>query len=191
MLDQINEWWEHSKTVSDIITGLYSSGIFLIALSLLKPRIKICDKISVVYPSNKPLYYIKIVNKSIFFKVYDIQVRAWSTKTIPSSNGDNVEYSAIKINKEYQWVIDRLLFKHIFQDFFLGDKRLTGRTDYAAQFSTNDNLKHLINNNVSITVEVIAKHSLTGFTRVRTKTFKHSSDIKKGEYRSGNSCTIV
>ncbi|MGQ7854241.1 hypothetical protein ACUN24_08315 [Pedobacter sp. WC2501] len=189
MLDQLHEWWKQSKTVSDIITGLYSSGIFLIALSLLKPRVKICDKIS--SQNNNSIFYIKIVNKSIFFKVYDIQVRAWSTKTIPSPNGDNVEYSAIKINKDYQWVIHRLSFQHLFQDLLLGDKRLKGSTDYAAQFSTNDNLSQLMTSNVSITVEVIAKHSLTGFTRVRTKTFKHAQDIKAGEYRSGNSCKIV
>lgn len=189
MLDQITNWWNQSKTVSDIITGLYSSGIFLIVLSLLKPRLKICDKIA--SQNNGGLYYIKIVNKSVFFKVYDIQVRAWSTKTIPSTNGDNVEYTSITLRKDYQWVIDRLRFNHIFQDIFHGNHRLSQSTDYAAQFSTTDNLNSTLTNHVSITVEVIAKHSLTGFTRVRSKTFKHPSDIVVGEYRSGNSCKVV
>lgn len=190
-----SNWWHTSQTGSDIITGLYCSGIFLFLLSLLKPKIRLCDKISIIYDKNTQrknnIYYIKLVNKSIFFKIYDIQVRAWSTKIIPSANGDNTEYAAIKINKDYQWVMNRLLLKHLWQNFFWGERRLSDRTDYAAQFSSNDKLKELILSGDSITVEVIAKHSLTGFTRVTSKTYKHVNDIKKGHYLSGNSCRIV
>lgn len=192
MIEKIFYWLENSKTVSDIITGLWSSGIFLLILTLLKPRLKICDNLCYRYDTirKKHVTYFKIINKSIFFKVYDVQVRAWSTKIIPSTNGDNVSYTPININKDYQWVIYRLKVAHILQDFLMGNKRLDGRTDYAAQFSTFDNVRDLIKQGSSITIEVIAKHSLTGFTRVRIKTFKHINDLKKGEFYSGNSSKV-
>jgi hypothetical protein len=195
----LEEIW-NSKTMSDIITGLYTSGIFLLALSFLKPRIKICDKISleITRQTGTPAtstarnyrYYFKLVNKSILFKIYDVQVRVWSTETRPSVNSDDTYYKEINMIKNYQWVIHRLYFGHILQKLFIGTKRLQSRTNYAAQFSTNDNLEQMINLGRSITIEIIARHSLTGFTRVISKTYKHIGDIERGSFYSGNSCEI-
>jgi hypothetical protein len=194
-MDAFLTWLKESKTVADIITGLYSSGIFLIVLSLLKPRLKICDRIAFQLDKNAPegqklQYSIKVSNKSIFFRIYDIQIRAWTSKIESSTNADDISYQQIKLRKEYQWVLNRLYIGHLFQDVFLKDKRLTSRTDYAVQFLTYDDLRAKIRNGNFITIEIIAKHSLTGFTRVLSKRYKHVDDIIKGPYYSGNSCKI-
>ncbi|WP_432712592.1 hypothetical protein [Pedobacter sp.] len=199
-MDVLIHWYNSYKIISDVVTGLISSGIFLIILSLLKPNIEISDKISFIYTRpgtgrnapNPPKYryYFKIVNNSILFRIYDIQVRAWSTETRPSQNSDDTYFKEIELVKNYQWVVNRLMPLHLFQKVFNGERRLKYRTDYAAQFNTCDNLKQMIDNGRSITIEIIAKHSLTGFTRVKYQTYKHSGDIIKGSFLSGNTCKI-
>jgi hypothetical protein len=185
----------YSETISTIVTGLYSSGIFLITLSLLKPRLRICNKLAYHYNPSLPIgkqhhYSFKIVNKSILFSVYDIQLRAWISKTEPSPNADDISFQKIHITKDYQWVLNRMYIGHLCQDIFLRHKRLENRTDYAAQFSTNDDLKKMIADGHYITIEIISKHALTGFTKVNSKKYKHINDISEGHYFSGNSCRI-
>lgn len=184
-----------SNLFNNIITGLFSSGLFLLILALLKPRVVICDKIAHSYDESQPLetqnsYLFKIINKSLFFRIYDIQVRVWNTEIIPSKNAENFHFKTIPLVKDFQWVINRLYVGHLFQNLILGEKRLEKRTDYAAQFLTYTDIHHLINKKNFITIEVIAKHSLTGFTRVIKKTYKHKNDIVKGEFFSGNSCKV-
>ncbi|WP_285011192.1 hypothetical protein [Pedobacter faecalis] len=197
-MNAFTEWWANYDTTAffgDIVTGLVASLIFLFGLYLLKPGIRICDKIAFQYDSNAELekrrhYSFKIVNRSLFFKVYDIQIRAWTSKVEPSINADDVSFKSIALVKDYQWVLYRMFIGHLFQDIRLGEKRLEKRTDYAAQFSTYDDLAKLIDAGHYVTVEVIAKHSLTGFTRVRAKRYKHKNDLTEGTFHSGNSCKI-
>ncbi|WP_133576319.1 hypothetical protein [Pedobacter metabolipauper] len=192
---QLSEWWEQSKFLNNLIPGLYTSLIFLLMLYFLKPRLKIGNKIALELFPNDPagqthLYSFKVINKSLFFKVYDLHICAWVSKIEPSVNADDVSYQPIKIRKQFQWVIHRLYAGHFFQKFLAKDQRLERRTDYAAQFSTFEDIRGMIANGHFITVEILAKHSLTGFTRVITKKYKHVSDIITGTYYSGNSCEI-
>lgn len=179
----------------DIITGITSSAIFLGLLYLLKPKVRISDFIAcsndiTLNPPQKR-YYFKVLNGSLFFKIYDIKVRVYGCINIPSHNGDDVVLKELELKKSNQWVIARMNYKHILQDIFLGDKRLNSRTDYAAQFSTYENLTQILNQTAYIRVEVLAKHSLTGFSIVKIKSYKHVSNIKQGSFNSGNSCKIT
>lgn len=182
-------------TVANLLTGLYSSAIFLFVLTLLKPRIKICDKIAHKHDETadegkKHHYSFKVVNKSLFFKVYDMQVRTWVSKIEPSTNADDISYEKIELVKDYQWVINRLYVGHLFQQLIHGDTRLENRTDYAAQFGSYSDISQCITNGSYVTIEIIAKHSLTGFSRVISKKYKHSSDIITGHFYSGNCCKV-
>jgi hypothetical protein len=184
-----------SETMKNIIPGIYTSIIFLFMLYVLKPRIKISGKIALEYDPNAPigqthLYSFKVVNRSPFFKVYDMQICVWVSKIEPSVNADDVSYLPIKLRKNFQWVIHRMYVGHWFQSWFFKEKRLENRTNYAAQFSTYDDVSSMISNGGYITVEVLAKHALTGFTRVRTKKYKHQNDIVLGTFYSGNCCDI-
>jgi len=182
-----------SKGFGDVVTGLTSSAVFLLLLYFLKPRVRISDFISSCYDNDaaQQRYYFKILNRSLFFKIYDIKVRAYSCENIPSHNGDDVIFKEIELKKTNQWVMARMNFKHLWQEFFIGDKRLNSRSDYAAQFSTYVNLSDVLKQKSYIRIEVLAKHSLTGFSIVKTKTYKHVSNIKKGSFNSGNTCKIA
>lgn len=174
------------KTWDDIITGLISSAIFLILISLLKPRISIADKIAF----SGGIYSFKMINKSLFFKVYDIKVRVFSFEIIPSPNGDDESFEEIKLRASDEWVIKRLYLFHVWQPFLLRGTRLKKRTDYAAQFSTLEDLHSMISARRYISIQVLAKHALTGFSVVKTKSYKHNADIVNGVFLSGNTCEI-
>ena len=69
-----------------IFSGIISSLLFLIALFLLKPRIKISDKICTNSEFGNTYYFIKTINKT-WWTIYDIKVelsllQASSTKFI-------------------------------------------------------------------------------------------------------------
>lgn len=181
------------QIIGDIITGLTSSGMFLFLLYLLKPKIRLSDFITHTKENeiHEDLYYFKIINRSLFFKIYDIKFRVYSCENIPSHNGDDVALREIALRKSNQWVLARMNFRHLWQDTLIAERRINTRSDYAAQFSTLENLKDYLNKKRFIRVEVLARHSLTGFSIVKTKTYKHMSNIKEGSFNSGNSYRIL
>ncbi len=184
-----------NNIIQGIISGVIASSIFLFILFLLKPRIVISDKIASQYVeiNGKDLhvYLFKIINKSLFFKIYDLKVNAFICESVPNVNGTDVRYKDIDLIGCDQWVLNKLNFKHILQNIRKGDKTLQSRCDYAAQFFSSDNLANLLHNNSYISIQVLAKHSLTGFSRVRIMKYHHPSKIVKGCFLSGNSCKIV
>ncbi|MGB3606537.1 hypothetical protein [Psychroserpens sp.] len=178
------------SNLDSIIGGVASSLVFLIALSRLKPKIRISDKISVENIQGERHYVIKVINKSLFFKVYDMKVRVYSIINVPSENNTDFHCDDIELRKDYIWFLNRLNWRHIFQNIIHGTKRLKKRTDYAAQFLTKENLNDLVGTNKSIRFEVLAKHSLSGFSVVKTYTFRHKNDLVNGSFLSGNTSTI-
>jgi len=177
-----------------LITGIAASALFLLTISRFKPKIKISDRIACTYRKkegqNKQLYSFKLINKSWFYKAYDIQVKAFICETIPSQNGDDIAFEEIELRKTYQWVLPKLCWKHIWQNVFLKDSRLNSRTNYAAQFSTYANLKTCLSQKKYITFEIIAKHSLTGFSVVKSRSYKHINEIHPGNFLSGNTFKV-
>ncbi len=183
-----------TSSLTALIIGIVASALFLLIISRFKPKIKIAGKIACTYSKvngiNKQLYSFKIINKSWLYKVYDIQVRVFMCENVSSQNGEDVTHEEVKLRKNYQWVLYKLYWKHFCQNLFLKQARLNSRTDYAAQFSTFDNLKNCIGQKKYITFEVIAKHSLTGFSVVKTRSYKHVNEIKRGNFLSGNTFNI-
>ncbi|NGM63510.1 hypothetical protein G5B30_16495 [Sphingobacterium sp. SGG-5] len=78
-----------------VISGIVSSTIFLFVLSRLKPSIGICTIIAYDTKSNK--YLLKIINKSLFFKVYDIQVHLYSICPIQTINSENFKIKPFEL----------------------------------------------------------------------------------------------
>ena len=178
------------NNLGSIIAGISSSALFLFALSRLKPKIEICDKISLEIREGEPHFGFKIINKSWFFKVYDLKVRLYSLKVIPSETNEDFHCDELTLRKDNTWVLNRFNIRHILQDFIFGTKRLKKRTDYAVQFFTKENLNNLVDTDKRIRFEVLAKHSLSGFSVVKTYTFRHKNDLVKGSFLSGNTTII-
>lgn len=78
----------YSNIIQGIISGIFASGIFLIIISSLKPKIIISDKIASQYLKIKGkdvhTYFFKIINKSLFFRIYDLKVNAYVCGSIPN-----------------------------------------------------------------------------------------------------------
>jgi hypothetical protein len=155
----------------------------------------ISDKIASQYleinGKDTHVYLFKIINKSLFFRIYDLKINAYVCQSIPNINGTDVNFKDIPLKGADQWVLNRLNFKHILQNIRKGDKTLQSRCDYAVQFFSTENIATLLNNNSYISVQVLAKHSLTGFSRVKIMKYQHHSKIVKGCFLSGNCCKIV
>jgi len=181
--------------LNGVVPGVIASAIFLFILFLLKPKIVISDKIAshyrIINGNKHHVYLFKIINKSLFFKVYDLKVNAYVCENIQNVNGVDTKYSDITLKGVDQWVLNSLNFKHILQNLLRKEKTLQSRCDYAAQFATFDNIATLLQNNSYISVQVLAKHSLTGFSRVKIMKYQHPSKIIKGTFLSGNSCKIA
>jgi hypothetical protein len=137
-------------------------------------------------------YFIfKIVSKSLFFRVYEIKVKAFKCTNINNVNGYDNQTTPIEIKYNSLSVLERFNYKHYFQDILRSDRNLTSRTDYAAQFFTSEDLRTMIDNNHSVEFQIIAKHSLTGFSRVKTMRYINLYKVKDGKFLSGNSFKIV
>src|SRR5690554_522364 len=173
--------------LGSIIAGITSSALFLFALSRLKPKINISEKISIEERENEQKkmethFGFKVINKSWFFKVYDIKVRLYSIELIPSENNEDFHCEEIELRKNETWVLNRFYIGHCCQDFIFGERRLRKRTDYAVQFFSKKNLNNLVGTNKRLRFEVLAKHSLSGFSVVKIYTFRHKNDLIKGSF---------
>src|SRR5690606_22749720 len=167
-----------------VISGIVSSAIFLFVLSRLKPSIRICNRIA--YDPKTGKYLLKIINRSLFFKIYDINVNLSSICIVQTLNGENVKIQPIKLTLSSIRAMQRFNWKHLFQNEIHKENRLRSRTDYAAIFSSKEDLRAIIENQNFIRFEVYAKHTLTGFARIFTYDYKHSGNIIDGTYLSGN-----
>ncbi|WP_347373681.1 hypothetical protein [Aequorivita sp. Q41] len=181
--------------IGSIIAGVASSALFLFALSRLKPKIKICEKISIEERENEDdemetHFGFKVVNKSWFFKVYDIKVRLYSIELVPSENNEDFHCEEITLRKNETWILNRFNIRHCFQDLIFNERRLKKRTDYAVQFFSKEKLNDLVGSNKRLRFEVLAKHSLSGFSVVKIYTFRHKNDLINGSFLSGNTSKI-
>src|SRR5690554_7296408 len=92
--------------LGSIIAGVTSSALFLFALSRLKPKINISEKISIEQRDNgqkkmETHFGFKVINKSWFFKVYDIKVRLYSIELIPSENNEDLDRKSTRLNSSH------------------------------------------------------------------------------------------
>jgi len=173
--------------ITTLINGVICSAFFLTILSFIKPRLKVSDAIA----SSPNLLSFKIINKSLFFKIYDIKVHLYKMKTCQSTNGEDEQFEVVQLRKDNLNYMASFCFYHSFQDIIMGDKRLKEKTNYAAQFSTIEPVSSWINNSDQfLRLEIFAKHPLTGFGRLFVKDYKHTNNIKHGGFRSGNSFFI-
>jgi hypothetical protein len=190
IVKEIIEQTFYERNSESLITGIVTSIVFLFALSRLKPNVKICDKISEEEMDGISNFGVKVINKSWFFKVYDIKVRLQSEKLVPSENNEDYHTDDIILRKDHTWLLNRFNVRHCCQDLIFKRKRLKKRTDYCVQFFTKENLNILVESNKRIKFEVLAKHSLSGFSVVKTYTFRHKNDLVKGSFLSGNTALI-
>lgn len=178
------------NNIGGIIAGVSSSLIFLLALSRLKPKLKICDKIAIDPEDGIDHYGFKVINKSYFYRVYDMKAKLFEVEILPSENNEDFLLKEIDLRKSNHWFLNRFNPTHTWQDLICNEKKLKKRTDYSIQFFTKIDIKTLVESKKRIRFEVLARHSLSGFTVVKTQTFTHKNDFVNGSFLSGNTSKI-
>jgi hypothetical protein len=179
-----------------VISGVIASTIFLSVLFSLKPWIVISDSITKhvveIRGESSTVFSFKIINKSIFFKLFDVTVNAYVCNEVVNVNGTNIHRQPIQLLGSGTRTMRRLNYRHLFQTIFRGESFLKSSTEYAAVFSTKKDLNSEINNhNTYIECQVLVRHSLTGFSKMKTQEYKHQSKVKTGEFLSGNTCRVT
>ncbi len=193
MMDLVFSW---NELFNNIVTGIVSSCVFLFLLWNFKPHFKISDKIcceeTIFNGIPKKIFLFKVVNKSCFFNVYDVMVKASIVKPEKNVNDKNSTLSVLPIEFNAVALVHTFHFAHYFQDLLQGERTLTKRTDYAAKFFTTHDCREILQDNEKyIQFQIIAKHALTGFSKVKTMRYDHMLKVEDGSFLSGNSFKIV
>jgi len=165
-------------TYQTIILSISASIIFLVLLFLLRPRIKIADKIAFF----EGKYIIKTINRS-FFRIYDVKFQLTIKHTYGTPGGKNVRYSRLNLKRGEKLTYPRRPFIEKKCELF----------EHAVLVSIEDNIREKWTNE-SDTLEfiVIAKHGLSSFAKIYKVKYDHlGTDIVNGEYKHGNTMEIV
>lgn len=172
--------WTIGSFIFNIICSLFASLLFIyILLEFFRPNIIIVPFIakndSPFDETDKICYGFKIINKT-FFTVYDINAEAhYFTIFQGENNVINKVYDNISLKKSKVSSIKR---RRLFN---------TAYGDNCLQFFTYDDLEIGMNGNKKyIQFQVTCRHGLTGLSKVHSKEFVKSSDIREGSFISGN-----
>jgi hypothetical protein len=175
--------------IAPIITGLFTSLIFLLLLSLAKPKLEISPKIAKLadhdYPEkitgdNGNIYIVKVINKSRF-SANHIEARLTLVTQIGIQGGYTSVTRDFELDKpslfELPGYKSKEPEKSVFR--FITAKDLEGIRGWEQTNSTN------------VIFQISAKHSLTGFDKTITKIYyRPQNDMRQGMFGYGSSMDI-
>lgn len=173
--------------VKSIVAGVIGSFIFLfIALFMLKPKVKICDKIAFEPNGSDTFYLFKFVNKSLFM-AYDVTVELIQREKVPYGSGSDggTRYNIVtsKIGEPRRFVKIE------------GNRWGIFRRDEDALHAiriktTNDIRKILEVPSQVIELRVTLRHGLSGLSGSYSRTYPTTTYLQKGNYGHGSSFEI-
>lgn len=167
------DWLE--SIIIGIVSGVVASIIFFVAISLIKPKIKISNDICREIKADQVIYKLKIVNRS----------RAMLT---------NVKYSLlyIKDNERSVGEIFEIPPAKSILSFVYGYNRKEDYSDYAIRLTFNYDEKAypLDDKNTKLVFTIFAEHSRSNKSACFSKTF-NSKNIKQGQFETGKSTKII
>lgn len=188
MFISITSGIDWSSVLVGVGSSLIASLLFLLVLFQVRPRIIIGPSIAkLVRKSNgQTAFVFKVINRSPFFKAYDLRGEVIIYKKTPSRNGQDLMKTSEKVDiiNGAHWSVSRFNVRHLTQ-ILNKNKKIKGRSDYAIQIGTEYDLENVIEEERVVRFVVHAKHPLSGFTRVRFKDFDHIEDIQNGYFTSG------
>lgn len=173
-----------------VVTSLIGSSIFLMLLAILKPSFAISKNIA-LSPSNhypgQESYTFKVINKSWFFHANEVNIRVTYLRDYsshPTRDKRNLIREELKVIKPRLSFIPRRLN--------MGYLKTDPHCEQCGVLKTADsNITQLLNGSGVIEIEVIAKHSLSGFTGMSKKRYFNSQSIKKGTFEPGDTFNIL
>lgn len=159
-----------------VISSILSSLIVLGLMYLTRPRIRISGFICENMLFGKQRFQFKFVNLT-FSKIYDVRIMV---SLITPYHLDNCRIEPVKMERDYISNVRSIYNGGQF-------KR------YAIRLTTFINLNELwVNESSYIELEIIAKHGISGFSKVRIKKFKNkASALHEAQFASGTSLKIL
>lgn len=180
-----NELFRDSIVIG-LSTSLIGSLIFLLILWMLKPSIVISKKIAhdVYLEDMEALYIFKIINNSWFYSVLDCKVtlyKVWERPNDENSSKVNTRREKIDLIKEHKNFIPPRLSP---------TSLLNRSAEYAQWFFCEEDLSAVFNDDKKLQLEVYAKHSLSGFSKIHRRNYNMSRCIQKGLFAHGDNFNI-
>ena len=168
-----------------VFQSMVGSGLFLIVLFyLVKPKIRLSSEIAeqtVDSDPNAMFYRFKILNDSLFYKAYDIEVRLFHAIPIYSGDGQNVKLLEIPLRRN----------RTAFLQSAVKGQRETEKT-HACQFRTDNNLRELLKEESSyLQLQVTARHGLSGLPGIFVQRYYSRRAIKKGSFARGSYLNVL
>ena len=171
--------WSESLFIG-IVGSFVASGLFLLTLACLKPRLKVSEHLAKHTNENgTEVYTLKVINRS-WTRAVDVEVEGIHIIKKPHNHG------ALLTATDVAFVRPRLFKLHGFRN---GDKD----AKYAWRISIVDDLQALWgkDHHKSVQILVKARHPWSGFTTWVIKTYyNEKGTIQVGEFEVGNSMVI-
>ena len=165
--------------LSGIVIGFITSILFVTFMSILKPALTISPEIC--YDSDNEIYYFKVINKSILFSADEVSAELSISTKYNVDHGENTNTTILPLKQSFIRSVPGKLF---------GKENAI----YAQLFGTVVDLRLLFDNSDKssyIKIEVCAKHSFSGFTKVYKEKFRTKNKIKNGNFKYGNYVNII
>lgn len=173
------------STITGVISGILVTIIFVAFKYIVKPRIKISNKIVV---RNRPdmngvveqVCQIKLINKTIF-SIENVDIKVFLLSDYNAGNGTNSLVKNLELRvAHYDYMVGKLgKDKERHDNCYL----ITFKDDIRNDWNTH--LKRII-------IQVSSYHSKSGFRKVYTKTYKdYEHCIVSGKFSSGETFDII
>lgn len=160
--------------ISGIVSGIIASVCFMCLLLLIKPRIKISDKMCIIKSGNNLTYRIKVVNYSLAM-ITNIRYSLFYCEMYDDGISHITE---IKPRNSTLFGLDGIISKK-------------DKAHYAARISYDiDSSTYNLNKNCRFEFIFYASHSLSNTTTCIKKEY-YSKDIVYGVFESDKSTKIV
>ncbi len=170
---------DYYSVIVGVLSSLVASLLFLMFLFTLRPNIAIGDCIAKTHEDGKPVYLIKVINKT-WGRIYDVHAQVVHIKFENVNGGQNVYSKPLTLLKSHIWSVNRIKNK-------LNDPN----AEFAILFVCTDDLESIWINETMIEFRVMAKHSFSGFSKIHKRRFyKKKSTVKEGSFKFGNSFDI-
>ena len=161
-----------------VTTGFMGSLLVVLFLYRLKPKLEISPYIAAQPTSDStPMFGFKIINRTPY-PVVDIRIELVLVTPVNVNGGAVKSATALELTRD---------------DFFqLGKFDTNDRdADYALRVGCKQDVRSLwISDSQDLRLNVIARHSLSGFCAVQSHTFHTKADIKAGKHVFGNSLSV-
>lgn len=181
MWDLILKEFTFVKLLPFFIKGLIASFVFVLVLYNLRPRIKISAEIAKKTDGSGTFYKIKVINKSFFFKLYDVNAELMRSSPIGVIGGQNLILNRLTLKRDRIWYLNRRFI----------NKKKDKHATFAVLFKCTDDIEGIWNDQSStLHFKVIAKHGLSNFPKIKTKHYHCKNCIKEGQFGFGKDFKI-